>query len=222
MELRIKTNNTETKNVQTAQVINPAPAKKSGASRVKSEERRVKSVPVTSHLSPVISNRFTLVTYPTKSGGTAYKIFGFSDKESAEAVAAKCSKTVGVRWAWGDNGDKRYCLCLGQRYGDVSKALCDALNGGNKTAIDKACAASCGVYDKAVADAKAEKEAKQVAAAATANDNANDNPEPLTENHAAGSSEPFYSAKDVAEMLQAILAGGDIPAEVEQYMKVAA
>lgn len=209
MELRIKTNNTETKNVQTAQVINSAPAKKTGASRVKSEERRVKSVPVT-------SNRFTLVTYPTKSGGTAYKIFGFSDKESAEAVAAKCSKTVGVRWAWGDNGEKRYCLCLGQRYGDVSKALCDALNGGNKTAIDKACAASRGVYDKAVADAKAEKEAKQAADAKPQTSNLNpQTSEPQT-------SEPFYSAKDVAEMLQAILAGGDIPAEVEQYMKVAA
>ena len=123
----------ETKNVQNAQVTNP----------------EVKDSP------------YTLTTYLTKKGGTASLLFGFPTQEAAQALADKCAKSISATWRYGDTGEKRYALSMGTRYGEVAKTLCDALNNGDKKAIDKACKDSVAIYDKVVADGMAERAAKK-------------------------------------------------------------
>lgn len=128
----------ETKNVQNAQVTNP----------------QVKDSP------------YTLTTYLTKKGGTASLLFGFPTQEAAQALADKCAKSISATWRYGDTGEKRYALSMGTRYGEVAKTLCDALNNGDKKAIDKACKESVAIYDKVVADGMAERAAKKAERAA--------------------------------------------------------
>lgn len=155
---------------------------------------------------------YTIQEYTTKKGGTAYLLFGFESKEAAEAVAEKCSKTVSASWRRNEKGEQLFCLSLGTRYGEVAKAICDALNKGDQKAIDKACAASKDVYELAVAAGKAEREAKKQERA-----------EAKAEKAAAkaGAAAKGYSDKDVAAMLSKIMAGGDIPEGVRKHMKMA-
>lgn len=225
MELKIKTNNTETKNVQTAQVINPAPAKKTGASRVKSEERRVESAPVT-------SNRVAFSTYTTKKGDTAPQIIGFGGEsdprwQSHNEAGHKYCK---AGWKKDLSGNKVYILMFGTKYMDVARALCNAYNGGDADAIARAEAACQAVYEQAQRDGKArweeqkaqwaaQREAKKSVERGVKSEGPNGQSSMV---NGQCPSEPFYSAKDVAEMLQAILEGGNIPADIERYMKVAA
>ena len=104
---------------------------------------------------------YSVTTYTTKKGGTASLLFGFPTQEDAQAVADKCAKSINATWRYSDTGEKRYALSLGTRYGDTAKTLCDALNAGDKKAIDKACKDSCAIYDKVVAEGMAAREAKK-------------------------------------------------------------
>lgn len=108
-----------------------------------------------------VTNQYNVVSYTTKKGGTASLLFGFPTQEDAQAVADKCAKSINATWRYSDTGEKRYALSLGTRYGDTAKTLCDALNAGDKKAIDKACKESVAIYDKVVADGMAERAAKK-------------------------------------------------------------
>lgn len=153
---------------------------------------------------------YSVTTYETKKGKTAALIFGFADETAAKAIAAKMpSSGCSSSWRYGDNGQKRYCLSVSPRYVEVAKTLCDALNAGDKKAIDKACKDSCAIYDKVVAEGMAAREAKKQEREAKKNANPNPN---------ANSSDKGYSAAEVAAMLKRIADGGAIPEEVAKMM----
>ena len=228
MKLTIKKNNgNESKNASKKQVNNPAPAK---TSKTKDEVKVVpastvpasipaEAIEIKTESKPKAASAkggYSIQTYTTKKGGTAYLLFGFDSKESAEKIAEKCSKTVSASWRRNDKNEQMFCLSFGTRYGDVAKNLCAALNKGDKKSIDKACAASKDVYALAVAAGKAEREAKKQeraeAKAETAAAKAKDEPAPAAKG---------YSDKDVAAMLNKIMAGGDIPESVRKHMKLA-
>jgi len=167
--------------------------------------------------APKTKDSYRIQEYTTKKGGTAYLLFGFQTKEAAEAVAEKCSKTVSASWRRNEKGEQLFCLSLGSRYGEVTKALCEALNKGDKKAIDKACAASRDIYELAVAAGKAEREAKKAERAAEKKAKGAESAK------GAAKDSKNYSDKDVAKMLSDIMSGkGGIPEAVKKLMQAAA
>ena len=176
--------------------------------------------------------RVTFSTYTTKKGATAPQIIGFGGEsdprwQSHNEAGHKYCK---AGWKKDLSGNKVYILMFGTKYMDVARALCNAYNGGDADAIARAEAACQAVYEQAQRDGKARWEEQKAQWAAQREAQKNEERRVKSEEPNGQSSmvngqcpsEPFYSAKDVAEMLQAILAGGDIPAEVERYMKAAA
>ena len=211
MKLSINNKKNETKNVQTAQVINPAtttvaPAIED-ADAVEIIDEKPAPKPKAAKPAAAPKAKFSITTYATKRGGTAYLLFGFGYKEAAEKIAEKCSKTVSASWRRGENNEQLFCLSLGTRYGDVAKQLCDALNSGDEKAVKKACAASRDIYEMAVAAGKAEREAKKA------------------EREAAKAKEEkpkTYTAEEVAALMDAIANGGKVPANIRKHIKAAA
>lgn len=112
--------------------------------------------------APKAEGGYSVETYTTKRGGTAALIFGFSSQEDADKIAAKMAKSIGSSWRWdADRKEKRYAVSVGTRYVDVAKRLCDALNKGDKAAVDKACKDSVDIYNGVVEAGKAEREARK-------------------------------------------------------------
>lgn len=190
-----------------------------------SEEPKADAKPVTLKRKVTLKKkqaaepRYSITEYTTKKGGTAYLLFGFESKEAAEMLAEKCSKTISASWRTGENGEKRYCLSMGTRYGDVARTLCDALNNDDTKAIAKAAKDSCKVYDKAVADGKAAREQKKQerAEAKAEKKSLSTDPSPSSEGSAK-----TYTAEDVdkavADALKKVLAGGVLPENVKKLM----
>ena len=179
--------------------------------------------------APKAAPAYSIQEYTTKKGKTAYLLFGFDSKEAAEKIAEKCVHTVTASWRTGEDGEKRYCLSMGSRYGDFARVLCAGLNQGDKKIINGACAGSYNVYEQAVADGKAAREEKK------AEQKAAKEAEKKAEAKAAATiakaakkaapkakAEPkSYSEADVAAMLCDIAEGKAIPAHIRKLMKVA-
>lgn len=159
--------------------------------------------------------KYSVQEYQTKKGGTAYLLFGFDSMEHAEKVAAECSKTIGASWRYVDN-EKRFCLSMGTRYGEVARELCSALNKGDYKAAEKAAAKSHDVYAMAVAAGKAEREIKKQEREAKAKAEAAKAAEAKADEEPAP--EKSYSKADVAAMLREVLAGKELPKEVAELM----
>lgn len=230
MKLTINNNQNETKNVQNAQVINPTTAADHSGEYVEFEEVKDEANPNkgagskgqgankgTARNNGITASRhngkekgaaYSVTTYTTKKGGTASLLFGFPTQEDAQAVADKCAKSINATWRYSDTGEKRYALSLGTRYGDTAKTLCDALNAGDKKAIDKACKDSCAIYDKVVAEGMAAREEKK------------QEREAKKKGQGAGSKgqEKAYTAEDIAKMLKAVAQGKPVPKEIMKYM----
>lgn len=228
MKLNLSNNNkNESQNVQTAQVINPintvvAPAIEDADAVEIKDEPKAEKKPVTlkrkittKKSDTKVAAQYAIQEYTTKKGKTAYLLFGFDSKESAEKIAEKCSKTISASWRTGEDGSKRYCLSMGTRYGDVARTLCAALNAGDKKAVSGACAASRDIYDMAVAAGKAEREAKKAEREAKAK--AEEKEEPAPDKPAKAG----YTSEQVAAMLRDVLSGKELPKDVAVLMKAA-
>ena len=188
------------------------------SSSAEREQARQK-VKVTLRKKQAAEPRYSITEYTTKKGGTAYLLFGFESKEAAEMLAEKCSKTISASWRTGENGEKRYCLSMGTRYGDVARTLCDALNNDDAKAIAKAAKDSCKVYDKAVADGKAAREQKKQERAEAKAEKKSLSPDPSPSSEGSAKT---YTAEDVdkavADALKKVLAGGVLPENVKKLM----
>ena len=240
MKLSIN-NQTETKNVPTAQVTNPAAAtaatertekaeyaeyvevkeepkaKKSAPKKSKAAPKKSAPKTNTSAVSPQTSPSYTLVTYETKKGGTGSYVMGFKTEAEAKALADNACKTVNATWRYNDKGEKVYGISFGVRYILVAKALCRALNAGDKAAVAKAIAETHEVYSAAVAAGKAEDERKrQERKAQEAKAKADEVAKVKKENG-------LYTAAEMAEFFKRAMAGEDVPelAEVKKLLKVA-
>lgn len=158
-------------------------------------------------------------TYKTKKGNTAPQIIGFTGEDDPrwKRHEGGVHKWVSASWYKDVSGEKKYRLQFGTRYMDAAQALCEAYNSGVVAAIEAAEAGCQAAYEQAVADGKARWQAKKAEWAAKKAAKDNPTPEPLPK----GKGSKGYDDKDVAEMLQAIMAGGDIPEEIKRHMKAA-
>lgn len=159
---------------------------------------------------------YSVVLLPTRDGGQWPKLYGFANEQQAKAMAERMPKSVTASWDYGPNGEGRetktrhWCLKMGKRYCGVAKALCAALNSGDKKAINKAVTDSMGVYDIAKAEGQAEREARKAEREAEAK--AEEEPAPAK----------TYTAEEVAAMLEAVCNGGMVPENVRKHIKQAA
>lgn len=154
-------------------------------------------------------------TYKTKKGNTAPQIIGFSGEDDPrwKRHEGGVHKWVSASWYKDVSGEKKYRLQFGTRYMDAAKALCDAYNSGDAKAIAKAEADCQAEHEQSQAEGKARWEAKKAEWAAKKA--AKNSPTPEKEETKG------YDDKDVAEMLKAIMAGGDIPENIKRHMKAA-
>jgi len=149
---------------------------------------------------PQASGAYRVVLVPSKDGSGQWpKLYGFQSEDAAEKMIKRMAKSIRNSWDRDEDGEKRFYIKGGKKYCDVFQELCNALNAGDKAAIDKACKRTVAIYDGAVADGKAESAAKkaerEVAKAATS-----------------------YSDQDVADMLRKVMAGGDVPENIKKLL----
>jgi hypothetical protein len=185
-----------------------------GVPRAKKEAEK----PQTSALAPQASTSpqtsYRVVLVPAKDGGEWPKLYGFASEQAAAGMVEKMAKSIRNSWDRDERNEKRFYIKGGKKYCVVFQQLCDALNKGDQAAIDKACKASVAVYEGAVADGKAEREerkAQREAEKTAKNKPSAARPEPQKE----------YSKEDVAAMLRKVLAGGDVPKDIEKLLKAA-
>ena len=144
-------------------------------------------------------------TYKTKKGETAPQIIGFGGEDDPRWKAVKES---GAKWASAGyvediNGEKVYRFIFGTRYMDVAKALAGAYNTDDREAWKRAEDACQVIHEQAVRDGKARWEEKKAAWAAKA------------------AEKKCYTKEDVAAIMQTLLDGGEVPAELKKLLKVA-
>ena len=194
----------------------------------------------TSALSPQTSNlpKVQLVTYQTKRGETAPRITGFGgetderwkrryDAKIALATAYKEalknakdgekvkseSDPFGASYITNhETGNVTYCMTFGVKYMDVAQQLCDAYNSGDATLIAQAEQAvldrKAGIVSQYQADKEARKAEREARKNASKPQAGAASPEPQKE----------YSKEDVAAMLRKVLAGGEVPADIEKLI----
>lgn len=105
---------------------------------------------------------YRVVLVPSKDGSGQWpKLYGFQSEDDAEKMVGKMAKSIRYSWDRDEAGEKRFYIKGGKKYCDVFQELCNALNAGDKAAIDKACKRTVAIYDGAVADGKAESAAKK-------------------------------------------------------------
>ena len=108
------------------------------------------------------SQTYRVVLVPSKDGSGCWpKLYGFDSEDAAEKMLKKMAKSIRNSWDRDEQGEKRFYIKGGKKYCDVFQELCNALNAGDKAAIDKACKRTVAIYDGAVADGKAESAAKK-------------------------------------------------------------
>lgn len=160
----------------------------------------------------------TFSTYKTKKGNTAPQIIGFSGEDDPRWKTHKDSgdKWVSCSWRKDLAGEKVYCLVFGTKYMEVAKALADAYNTSDRDAWERAEQACQAVYEQSCAAGKAAWEAKKAewAEKKAARES--------KKSAATPAATQGYSAQDVADMLQKVLDGGELPAEIEALMNKAA
>lgn len=167
-----KINNSETKNVQNAQVTNNSAIEDVNVGEVtvdsimpvmQAEEPKTEEKPaVTVRLKKKTPEVYRVVLVPSKDGSGQWpKLYGFDSEDAAEKMTKKMAKSIRNSWDRDEQGEKRFYIKGGKKYCDVFQELADALNSGDKAAIDKACKRSVAIYDGAVADGKAESAAKK-------------------------------------------------------------
>ena len=107
---------------------------------------------------------YRVVLVPAKDGSGEWpKLYGFQTEEEAEKIAGKMAKSIRNTWDRDEKNEKRFYIKGGKKYCEVFQRLCDALNAGNKAAIDAACKDSVAVYEGAVADGKQKREERKAA-----------------------------------------------------------
>ncbi len=174
-----------------------------------------------SDLKPQTSDlpTLTFATYKTKKGADAPIIMGFSGEDDPrwkKLFDAK-PKWVSAGYRRDLDGNKAFHLLFGTKYMAVAKALAEAYNTDDRKAWEAAEQACADNYNGIVSGYKAEKEARKAEREAKKAEKTNTNRTNDTNQPTAG-----YSAQDVAAMLQKVLAGGELPKDVEVLMKKAA
>lgn len=111
---------------------------------------------------PQASAAYRVVLVPSKDGSGQWpKLYGFASEDAAEKMIKRMAKSIRNSWDRDEAGEKRFYIKGGKKYCSVFQELCNALNAGDKAAIDKACKRTVAIYDGAVADGKAESAAKK-------------------------------------------------------------
>ena len=100
----------------------------------------------------VVGSTYRVELLPTKDGQKWPKLYGFKDESEAKKTAGKMAKTVTYSWDRDEQGEKRYYLKGGKKYCEVFQQLSDALNAGNRAAIERACMASVAILEGARAE----------------------------------------------------------------------
>ena len=104
---------------------------------------------------PQASGAYRVVLVPSKDGSGQWpKLYGFQSEDEAEKMIKRMAKSIRNSWDRDEQGEKRFYIKGGKKYCDVFQELCNALNAGDKAAIDKACKRTVAIYDGAVADGK--------------------------------------------------------------------
>ena len=175
-----------------------------------------------------------LVTFTTKRGDTAPRIVGFGGEtdprwkkhydekqrlvdaynkaKKKDPKAKMTSDPFGAAWLTDrETSEKTYCLTFGTRYMDVAKALCEAYNTNDQAAWAKAEQAVIDTKNGIVAGYQAEREARKAARQAEREAAKKNQPAPTKD----------YSKEDVAAMLRNIMAGGEVPKDIEALLKAA-
>ena len=108
----------------------------------------------------VVGSTYRVELLPTKDGQKWPKLYGFKDESEAKKTAGKMAKTVTYSWDRDEQGEKRYYLKGGKKYCEVFQQLADALNAGNRAAIERACMASVAIFEGARAEGKKKSEGR--------------------------------------------------------------
>jgi hypothetical protein len=188
--------------------------KKSSTKDTKSVDSTKQDPEAVGELAGMVT-KVSLVVYKTKKGNDAPMIVGFSgeDDERWKKLHEAKPKWVSAGYRKNDEGTKQYHLMFGSRYMAVAKALCEAYNTTDKAAWDKAEQACAGCYDGIVSGFKAEREARRAEKRAAG---LTPSPSPTGEG-----SKKTYTNEDVAAMLRKVLAGGNVPEDIERLLKAA-
>lgn len=154
----------------------------------------------------------TYETYTNKKGKTCARIKGFEEDDARYQSGPELhgSKT----WERDKKGNKTYMLVFGPVYVDAAKQLCEAWNSGDDKAISKAVENVNGTLDAHRKEREAQRAEYKTKKAAKNSPT----PEPLPE----GEGSKRYTKEDVAAMLKKVLAGGELPKDIEAEMKKAA
>ena len=155
---------------------------------------------------PQASGAYRVVLVPSKDGSGQWpKLYGFQSEADAEKMTKKMAKSIRNSWDRDEQGEKRFYIKAGKKYCDVFQELCNALNAGDKAAIDKACKRTVAIYDGAVADGKKKS-------------GLSPNPSPKGKGSADAKPATSYSDQDVADMLRKVMAGGDVPENIKKLL----
>lgn len=206
--------------------FSPQPAEDAVAEEIKDETPKTapkkvtlkkKQKPESEPVDVSVPSVLEFSTYKTKKGNIAPQIIGFSGEDDPRWKRHKggVHKWVSASWYKDVSGEKKYRLQFGTRYMKCAKELIEAYNSGDASAIAKAEADCQAEHEQSKAEGKARWEAKKAewAAKKSANEKMKDEePAPAKQG---------YDDKAVAEMLKAIMAGGDIPENIKRHMKAA-
>lgn len=147
-----------------------------------------------------VKGNYTYATYRNKKGKKCAKITGVTEQDEAYQHAPELHASGSFERD--KQGNKQFYLCFGSRYAEAAKQVCEAMNQGKSLAQLKA------IIDKQTADNAQKREewkAKRAERAEQANGNTNEN--------AKG-----YTAEQVAQMLNAVMSGGELPEDIKQAM----
>lgn len=136
-----------------------------------------------------VKGNYTYATYTNKKGKKCAKITGVTEESEAYQHAAELHASGSFERD--KQGNKQFYLCFGPRYAEAAKQVCEAMNAGKSLAQLKA------IIDKQTADNAQKREEWK---AKRANGNAG------------------YTAEQVAQMLNAVMSGGELPEDIKQAM----
>ena len=135
------------------------------------------------------TTKYAYAPYTNKKGKKCAKIAGVTEEDEAYQHASELHASGSYERT--KKGDKVFYIAFGPRYAEAAKQVCEAMNQGKSLAEMKA------IIDKQTADNAQKREEWK---AKRANGNAG------------------YTAEQVAQMLNAVMSGGELPEDIKQAM----
>ncbi len=158
-----------------------------------------------------------VITYKTKKGADAPMIVGFGGEDDPrwKPIRETKPKWASASYRTRPDGTKDCYMIFGSKYIEVVRQLADAYNTSDKKAWAKAEDACKAVHEQSCAEGKARWEAKKQEWAEKRSQKAEGRSKVADK---SPKTSPVYSVKDVADILTAVLNGGEIPEEIQAAM----